>query len=272
MIDNSEKIISVITINLNNKLGLKRTVESVKIQNNSLYEHIIIDGGSTDGSLELIKEKASFFSYSISEPDKGVYDAQNKGIVNAKGAYLIFLNSGDTFCSNNVLDLFVKDPNTKKYGVVYGNSNVIKGNGLIEKLIPPDQLNTNFWYRQTLNHQAIFFKKDIFERYGNYNTNYRFSADMDLLLNIFKKAPDTFYHLNEFVCNYVEAGLSAKPENYESIIKEKEQILRTYLSTQEYKRAKENYLNELPYKTRLRIFISEKPLLKSLTSLLFAKK
>jgi glycosyltransferase involved in cell wall biosynthesis len=272
MIDNSEKIISVITINLNDKLGLQRTVESVKTQNNSLYEHIIIDGGSTDGSVELIKENALLFSYSISEPDKGVYDAQNKGIAQAKGAYLIFLNSGDTFCSNKVLDQFANSPVALKHKVIYGNSNIIKGNGAIEKLIPPNQLSTNFWYRQTLNHQAIFFKKDIFERFGKYNTSYRFSADMDLLLKIFKKEPEAFYHLNEFVCNYVEAGLSAKPENYESIIKEKEQILKSYLSLEEYKRAKENYLNELPYKTRLRIFVSERPLLKSLTSLLFPKK
>ncbi len=271
MVNNSEKIISVITINLNDKLGLQRTVESVKIQNNSLYEHIIIDGGSSDGSVEFIKENASCFSYWISESDKGVYDAQNKGIAKAKGAYLIFLNSGDTFCSKDILDLFVNVHKTEKHSVIYGNSNIIKGNAS-EKLVPPDQLTTNFWYRQTLNHQAVFFKKDVFEKYGSYKTNYRFSADLDLLLKIFKKEPDSFLHWNEFVCNYVEEGISAKPENYEQILKEKELILKVHLTSEEYKRAKDNYLNELPFKTRLRIFISERPLLKSLTGLLISKK
>ena len=92
--------VSVITISYNNAEGLRRTIESVVAQNYSDYEYIIIDGGSTDNSLQIIESYASHISYWVSEPDKGVYNAMNKGIAQAKGEYLHFLNSGDCYDEN----------------------------------------------------------------------------------------------------------------------------------------------------------------------------
>lgn len=271
MVDSSKKIISVITIHLNDKQGLQRTVESVKGQNSSLYEQIIIDGGSNDGSVDYIRENASLFSYWISEKDKGVYDAQNKGIMQAKGEYLLFLNSGDTLCAASVFEEFTQFIKNKEPAIVYGNSHVVKSNNTVEKLVPPNKLSINFWYRNTLNHQAVFFRRDVFERFGAYDVKYKFSADLDLLLKVFKKEPEAFEHFDTFVCNYSETGMSAKPENYEPLISEKENILRTHLTAGEYAMAKDNYFKEQSLRTKYRIFISERPLLKRIASL-FHKK
>ena len=103
----------IITINYNNVDGLRKTINSVISQTFRDFEWIVIDGGSTDGSKDLINQYVEYFSYSISEPDSGVYNAMNKGIKVAHGEYFIFLNSGDYFYDKNVLekaDLILKDP------------------------------------------------------------------------------------------------------------------------------------------------------------------
>ncbi len=255
MIDNSGKIISVITINLNDHKGLEATVKSVRAQNCSAIEHIIIDGGSTDGSQEYIKQNESWFTHWISELDKGVYDAQNKGLRKAKGEFVIFLNAGDTFYSNDLISSFLSLSKKDSDNIIYGNSNVIKVDGTSSILVPPNKLDLNFWYRNTLNHQAVFFKRDLFHAYGHYDISYKFCADMDVLLKVFKKEPNSFAHFNKIVCNYYETGLSAKRENYDRVIEEKETILRKQLSSVEYRSAKLAYLRTLPLRTRWRIFL-----------------
>lgn len=99
--------LTIITINLNNKAGLQTTIDSVIAQTYKDFEWIIIDGGSTDGSKELIEKYTNYIKYWVSEPDKGIYNAMNKGIKVAEGEYLQFLNSGDSLFSNSVLsDIF----------------------------------------------------------------------------------------------------------------------------------------------------------------------
>ena len=97
-------LISIITINFNDKIGLQRTFDSVFAQDYQDFEYIVIDGGSNDGSKELIENNAQKISYWISEPDKGIYNAMNKGILKATGEYLLFLNSGDHLYSHTVLE------------------------------------------------------------------------------------------------------------------------------------------------------------------------
>lgn len=98
-------VLSIITVNLNNNLGLQKTLRSIQSQSYTDYEHIIIDANSTDGSLETIIKyttETSHLSYWISEPDKGIYDGMNKGIAHAKGEYIFFLNSGDFLFDDHV--------------------------------------------------------------------------------------------------------------------------------------------------------------------------
>ena len=96
---------SIITVNYNNKNGLEMTIKSVLGQTCKDFEYIIIDGGSTDGSVEVIKKYASRIDYWVSEPDKGVYNAMNKGIRKATGDYLNFMNSGDAYHSTSALEI-----------------------------------------------------------------------------------------------------------------------------------------------------------------------
>lgn len=96
--------ISIITINYNDKIGLSKTINSVLNQSWQKFEFIVIDGGSNDGGLEVIEQFKDKIDYWVSEPDKGVYNAMNKGIKVAKGEYLIFMNSGDTFYDDQVLE------------------------------------------------------------------------------------------------------------------------------------------------------------------------
>ena len=114
---NSVKL-SIITVNLNNLEGLKRTYESVVCQTFTDYEWIVIDGGSTDGSREFIEQHQDKFAYWCSEPDKGIYNAMNKGIVRAKGEYLNFMNSGDCFaCEETLAGVFGRE---RTADILYG--------------------------------------------------------------------------------------------------------------------------------------------------------
>jgi len=117
--------LSIITVNLNNAEGLRKTIESVVSQTYTDYEYIIIDGGSTDGCVEIIKQYEDKITYWVSEPDKGIYNAMNKGILKAKGEYCQFLNSGDWLIKESILhDIFSILPIAD---IIYGNEQTEKG-------------------------------------------------------------------------------------------------------------------------------------------------
>jgi len=120
--------LSIITVNLNNAEGLRKTIESVVTQTFTDFEYIIIDGGSTDGSVEIIKLYADKITYWVSEPDKGIYNGMNKGIMVAKGEYCQFLNSGDWLVNENVLKEVFADVD-----IVYGDLKIPNGNFFIPK-------------------------------------------------------------------------------------------------------------------------------------------
>jgi glycosyltransferase involved in cell wall biosynthesis len=241
--------LSVITINYNNRNGLERTVRSVLAQGPGM-EFIVIDGGSTDGSREFLEQQQEHIDHWLSEPDKGIYDAQNKGAALATGEYLLFMNAGDTFYSSQVLKE-LSDAMDSSSAVIYGNSEIIdKGSRTI--LVPPSALTLDFWYRSTLNHQAVLMRKDVFGKYGPFRLSYRICADFDLLLRAFKAIPSGFLHLPVTVCSYDQSGFSALPENFEEMIREKEEILKEQLTQGEYRKARKQYLDGLSWKERIR--------------------
>ena len=156
--------LSIITINLNNAEGLRKTIESVINQTFTGYEYLIIDGGSTDGSIEIINEFAEATLpngeklYWLSEPDKGIYNAMNKGITKANGEYLQFLNSGDILVDNILFRVF---NNTISEGIVFGD--LLLTNGYVfdslryrSKISLYDLLDYGF------PHQASFIKRSLF--------------------------------------------------------------------------------------------------------------
>ena len=162
--------LSIITVNLNNKDGLQKTIDSVISQTFKDFEWIVIDGGSTDGSRELIEQYADHVAYWVSELDKGIYNAMNKGIKAAKGEYLQFLNSGDWLWEASTLQK-VFDTNPQE-GIVYGDC--VEPDGSVQ--VFPSELDALNLYGNMLNHQASFIKKALFGDAG-YDESYRYVSD-----------------------------------------------------------------------------------------------
>lgn len=163
---------SIITINFNNKDGLEKTIQSVLSQTSHDYEFIIIDGGSTDGSADIIKQNANHIDYWVSEPDGGRYPAMNKGIKQAKGDYLNFMNSGDTFHSSTVLEDIAKMNYTEDIitGGFYDREKNIK------HIIKPQDVTLLTMFKNTFNHQATFYRRKLFDK-RLYDENYVIQSD-----------------------------------------------------------------------------------------------
>ena len=151
---------SIITINYNNRDGLRRTIESVVNQTFRDFEYIIIDGGSTDGSVEVIKKYADRIDYWVSEPDKGIYNAMNKGILQAHGEYLNFMNSGDCFYDEECL-YKVSTSNLKADIIVGRDYHCNPQTGGEFRTIFPRRLSMFTFCKSYLPHQSTFFSKDL---------------------------------------------------------------------------------------------------------------
>ena len=168
--------LSIITVNLNNREGLQRTIDSVICQTFRDFEWIVIDGGSTDGSRELIEQYADHFAYWVSEPDKGIYNAMNKGIKVAKGEYLQFLNSGDWLWESSTLEKIFSIQHGED--IVYGNW--IQKDGTL--FSAPHKLDAIYFFRSTLSHQAVFIKSDLFS-HELYDESLHIASDWKHLLS-----------------------------------------------------------------------------------------
>ena len=162
--------LSIITINLNNASGLRKTIESVVSQSSREFEYIVIDGGSIDGSIDVIKEFEDRITYWISEPDNGIYHAMNKGIRAAQGEYCQFLNSGDWLYASDVIEKMINTlPDCSIY---YGNMLKQMPDGTVFCDKSGQGLITMFtFYRGSLNHSPALIKRSLFYKYGFYDEN-----------------------------------------------------------------------------------------------------
>jgi glycosyltransferase involved in cell wall biosynthesis len=204
-------VISIITINYNNKQGLSDTVKSVIDQEFDDFEYIVVDGNSTDGSKEVIEANKGFLSSWISEKDSGIYNAMNKGVKMAKGKYLLFLNSGDTFYDNFTLrdvSIHLKED----FDIYYGDLNLLYENRKTIKTFP-DQLSFSFFSdKGYLPHPATFIKGDLFNTVHLYNENFKIVADWDFLVCAICKHNATYKHISRVISNFDKNGISNKPE------------------------------------------------------------
>ncbi len=203
---------SIITINFNNQNGLQRTITSILGQSFNDFEFLIIDGGSIDGSLEVIQKYESEIDYYVSEQDDGVYDAMNKGIKKAKGDYLIFMNSGDCFYNASSLELYANSIDETNADVYYGNTIGEEGGRTIRSIIQPIDLNLSFWLFSTLNHQATAIKRELFVKYGFYDQSFKISSDWYFFIKMYLNHSVRFIHINEFVARYDLTGISSLSE------------------------------------------------------------
>lgn len=210
--------LSVITINYNNRDGLKKTIESVVDQTFKDFEYIIIDGGSTDGSVNVIKEYADRIDYWVSEPDKGIYNAMNKGIDVAKGEYCIFMNSGDTFYDNDVY----KNVNVVLDGtdIIYGNT--LNSDGSWQYNIKEITLKT--LYKTSIAHQSTFIKTTLLKKY-HYDETLKIVADWKFFLQTLIIDNSSYKGIDINVCVYDMYGFSAI--NFEKLMAERKVVLKS---------------------------------------------
>ncbi len=211
--------LSIITVNLNNRDGLQKTIDSVVSQTFRDFEWIVIDGGSTDGSKELIEQYADHFAYWVSEPDKGIYNAMNKGIKVAKGEYLQFLNSGDWLWEKNTLNKIFSKKHDED--ILFGDC--IEADGT--RSVFPEKFDTLFLYRGNINHQSSFIKAILFQN-ELYSEKYKVASDWIFLLSkiLFE---NTSYHKINTIVTGVQEGHSYNPSLSTS---EREDILNKTFS------------------------------------------
>ncbi|MFL5763691.1 MAG: glycosyltransferase family 2 protein [Bacteroidia bacterium] len=256
--------LSIITINFNDAAGLERTIRSVAEQSVKEHELIVIDGGSSDGSTDVIKKYESSISSWVSEKDQGIYDAQNKGISRSKGKYLLFLNAGDHFHDKDVERDFLNFITSGEKKLIYGSARIIDADGAERITSPPAVPDLDFWYANTITHQAVFFHSDLFSALGKFKTEYRFGADYDFLLRVFLAMPAEFKKMNRIICDYDNTGLTSKDEYHKMIIEERKKIMLTHVSKSEFRSMRSHYLAALPFKRRYTVIIRENPLLRNL--------
>ena len=229
---NQIPLFSIITINLNNRDGLKKTIESVLSQSYKDFAYIIIDGGSTDGSVDVINEKQGQIAFWVSEKDNGLYDAMNKGIIAAKGEYCLFLNSGDILCDDYVL------ANVKaemvKTNIVYGDVIYSKNGSIVASKKSPPKISVFYLMASCIDHQVQFIERSMFEKYGSFSTHYKINSDYEFFVKL--------YFNNDLTTSYVPipisvfdlSGLSANPENKKLLMAERKKIHKEYFPSRMY--------------------------------------
>lgn len=218
------KKLSIITINYNNLLGLKKTVESVVNQTWKDFEYLVIDGGSTDGSKEYLESQTDNITYWVSEPDTGIYNAMNKGIAKATGEYLLFLNSGDVLYNDNVL-LTTKKALLLDMDIVYGDLWIVGEQGKGFRNRYPDFIDFPFLKQTSLGHPSTFMKKELFYTFGLYRTDLKIVSDWAFFVKVFCRHKVSHIKIDYIIATFYEGGLSTSTVYHQQHLEERKKVL-----------------------------------------------
>jgi glycosyltransferase involved in cell wall biosynthesis len=178
-------LISVITISFNSIAHIEKAILSVIYQKNADFEYILIDGGSTDGTAEIISKYHDKIKYWHSKLDFGITDAFNMGIKNSSGKWLVFINSDDAFNNDQVLNQMSKYLSDDSFDVIYGKVQLINRNAPFNIISKPLGKNYNYFrylFNNLIPHQSSFINSDFFKKYGLYSMQYTLCADYELFL------------------------------------------------------------------------------------------
>jgi len=217
-------LFTIITVNFNNKEGLQKTLQSVISQTFCNFEWVIIDGGSADGSKDLLEQYSDKITYWCSEKDNGIYQAMNKGIKSSHGEYLLFLNSGDILKNNTVVENVL--PYLKEYDFIVGNVYLSSD---FSKNMVKDKMFTNSGVVWVLNqfaypHQGTFINRNVFYKYGFYREDKRISSDWWLCYKALILGEATIKYIPCDISIYDANGISSKNRNL--MIEEREILLK----------------------------------------------
>jgi glycosyltransferase involved in cell wall biosynthesis len=211
--------ISVVTVVFNNVDRIEETILSVACQQYANVEHIVIDGGSTDGTVDVIRRYENRLSAWVSEPDKGIYDAMNKGIGRATGEWINFMNSGDRFESATALSFFYDA--VPDVDVLYGDAIVeYPGFKTMMKRTPV----TKMWKRLPFCHQATFVRGSLMKEF-RFDTRYRMSSDFDLIYRLYL-AGKVFKYVNRLICYFDFTTGASISNQFLSLSERKDSVLR----------------------------------------------
>ena len=241
--------ISIITINRNNAAGLEKTLQSVAAQTYNEFEYIIIDGASTDGSVEVIKKYESEFAHLkwVSEPDKGIYNAMNKGIRMASGDYIQILNSADCLAAPDVTERMLAALEEKgQPTILYGN--MVKcfpdGRRMVDKCFAGQEITMLGMYTGTLNHDPAYIRRDLFEKYGFYDEDMKIVSDWKWYLQAIILGGEKPQYIDVDVTLFDMTGISENVKSKERIQKERKKVLIELIPSA-YLYDYENYANDI---------------------------
>jgi glycosyltransferase involved in cell wall biosynthesis len=209
--------LSIITVNYNNYDGLHTTLQSVRSQTCKPFEHWVIDGGSSDMELDFATLTEKFDFKFVSEPDRGIYHAMNKGIAKSSGSHLLFLNSGDAFLDNNSLAIFGNKIETKD--LYYANVYQVDGTAKL-KTAYPEQLDLEYMICYGLPHQATIIRKSLFDQVGFYDEKYKIISDWVFFMEALFKQKATYSMTDDALVLYDRTGVSSQHQNTRTIVSE----------------------------------------------------
>lgn len=226
--------ITVITINYNDREGLLRTLESVRRQTVKNFEYIVVDGGSTDGSVDVIKENESIISKWVSEPDSGIYNAMNKGVGMGGGDFCLFLNSGDTLHSDDSIEKMMKTE--FKAPIVLTRVLNFEDDSHTLLYIPPRDVTLREIYQKGIHHAGSFISTELLRQFP-YREDLKILSDRDFFIKtiIFENVP--YQIVDSVICNFEYGGASS---NRQLIYEERDKMLSSYFPPRlmaEYKRS-----------------------------------
>lgn len=236
-------LITVITVCRNEYEKIRKTSESICTQSFGDFEWVVIDGGSSDGTLDILREYEENIAVLVTEPDAGIYNAMNKGIRRATGEYVVFMNGGDCFSDADALQRVADAP---RVDIVYGDLLFDGSEPLIKTY--PDALQENYLLDNMLPHQASFIRRSLFDDHGMYDESYKIAGDYELFARLLVRNKVTYHHIPFVLAAFDGAGISKNPahrairkqENhrvrmmyfprYRRSLKAFRQTLRNYLS------------------------------------------
>lgn len=204
--------VSIITINRNNLAGLEATYQSIVSQTYKDFEWIVVDGGSTEGDRDFLELHADEIAWWCSEPDSGVYNAQNKGITHASGEWMIFMNSGDTFHDEAVLECVFTHEHSAD--ILYGDWIWVYEDGRTEEKSAPKTISLHGIYQDNICHQAMFIRSSVMKS-SPYDESYKIYADWAKWIELTLKKC-RFEYLPLYVCNFSLGGMSSDMDSAKS--------------------------------------------------------
>lgn len=221
--------LSIITINRNNAAGLEKTLQSVAVQSFKEFEYIVVDGASTDNSVEVIKAYESEFVCMrwLSEPDAGIYNAMNKGVRMASGEYCQFLNSGDCLASKEVVSQMLSALENKGFpDVLYGNmlKQLLDGKTIVDKSGATDEITLNMFYKGCLNHSPAYIKRSLFDTYGFYDESLQICSDWKFYMKSLVLGETTVRYVDMLVTVFDMGGISETRKDI--LIEERTRLLQ----------------------------------------------